>query len=155
MQLVIASGHTVLIDEWNFPLVAQHRWRAYQFAREIWYATTKIAGKTVFMHRLIAGNPQGKEVDHKNGVGLDNRESNLRAATHQQNLANQRLSAKNTSGYRGVTHMPKGRPNRPWKAQIKHKGKCLHLGYYATREEAATVRNERFREIHGEFATTR
>ena len=43
--------------------------------------------------------------------------------------------ADNTTGYFGVYHQP-GQP-RPYKARVKRGGKYVHLGYFATAEEAA------------------
>lgn len=50
------------------------------------YARATIRRKTVMMHRLVIACPAGLEVDHINGVGLDNRRANLRTVTHAQNI---------------------------------------------------------------------
>ncbi len=42
--------------------------------------------KQVYMHRVIMGNPPGKEIDHINHNGLDNRKRNLRICQHRENL---------------------------------------------------------------------
>lgn len=105
----------------------------------------------MYLHRLIMGEPEGLEVDHRNGDGLDNRRQNLRVATHAQNLANQRLSAANTSGFKGVS-FDRTRPNKPWAAYIKHGGRKLFLGRHETREAAAAAYDAKARELFGEFA---
>src|SRR5689334_18791091 len=135
MEITTDNGHTVLIDPEDWPRVRPYRWRAYNF-NGIWYATTTIAATTVYMHRLVMDSPDDREVDHRNGNGLDNRRgTNLRLATHAQNLANQRLSARNTSGYRGVSFAKRRATYaRPWEAQIKHLGKKIGLGYFKTAE---------------------
>ena len=53
-------------------------------------------------------------IDHINGDGLDNRRSNLRIATHTENCRNARLSARNSSGLKGVTLHSEGNYVR-WK----------------------------------------
>lgn len=61
-------------------------------------------GVIVYMHRLIAGTPAGKETDHINGNGLDNRRANLRVATASQNSANTRkprIGRPHSSRYKG------------------------------------------------------
>ena len=45
------------------------------------------------------------------------------------------LVADNTTGYYGVYHQP-GRP-KPYKVELKRGGKNVHLGRFATAEEAA------------------
>ena len=45
------------------------------------------------------------------------------------------LEADNKTGYYGVSHHP-GR-SKPFKAEVKRGGKKVHMGYFATAEEAA------------------
>ena len=45
------------------------------------------------------------------------------------------LVSDNTTGYLGVNHQP-GRP-KPYQAQLKRRGKMVHLGIFATAGEAA------------------
>ena len=45
------------------------------------------------------------------------------------------LVADNATGYLGVCHLP-GR-SKPYKAQVKRGGQMVHLGCFATAEEAA------------------
>ena len=45
------------------------------------------------------------------------------------------LVADNKAGYFGVSHLP-GRP-KPYQARVKRGGKDVHLGSFATAEEAA------------------
>jgi hypothetical protein len=47
------------------------------------------------------------------------------------------LVAKNSSGYLGVQHLDKPGLSKPYKAQVKRGGKNVHLGCFATAEEAA------------------
>ena len=46
------------------------------------------------------------------------------------------LVADNSSGYFGVHHSKPGQP-KPYQARVTRDGKKVHLGYFATAEEAA------------------
>lgn len=75
--------------------------------------------------------PSG-EVDHKNGVRLDNRLANLRDVTHQGNGHNEHGVRKNNkSGFLGVTKS--GKRFLSW---IGMDGKTLYLGSFSTAEAA-------------------
>jgi hypothetical protein len=98
------------------------------------------------MHQILLGKKEGLEIDHINGNGLDNRRSNLRFVTRQQNCWN----AKRKSGrYTGV-HFNKEK--RLWQAQISFKKKCRHIGYFKEEEDAAIAYNVAAQLFRGEFA---
>jgi AP2-like factor (euAP2 lineage) len=66
-------------------------------------------------------------------------------------VAPKRRAAK--SKYRGVTLVENLGPlKKPWKAAITINGRTIHLGYFATEEEAARAYDARAIEVHGEFA---
>jgi len=50
-----------------------------------------------------------------------------------------RKRRNNTSGYIGVTYVPK---NGKWVSKINHNGKSKHIGYYTTKEDAARAYND-------------
>ncbi len=105
--------------------------------------------RNIFLHREILKAPPGRQVDHINGVRLDDRRTNLRLATNAENAQNRTLSPKNSSGYRGVSWC---RGRRKWEAYVRIDGKQRHLGYYGTAEEAAQAA-ERHRERHMPFSS--
>jgi hypothetical protein len=104
--------------------------------------------KTVLMHRVIANLEDGVEVDHKNRDGLDNRCSNLRAATSSQNKMNRGLQSNNTSGYRGIIW---DSINKKWKVNIKVRGVVHWLGRYNDLNKAIEIRQEAEAKYFGEF----
>jgi hypothetical protein len=131
------AGQTfaVLFDAADRDLVAQHRW--YVIASSPpgrFYA--KCGRIELCMHRLIMGVPEGWDVDHINGDGLDNRRSNLRIVSRADNLRNRtRLNRNNSSGFRGVRQIANGR----WRATAHHAGKRRALGCFSTPEEASAA----------------
>jgi hypothetical protein len=104
--------------------------------RLAWYLTTK-------------KDPGFLQIDHINGNRLDNRISNLRAATSSQNGRNRKVNSNNTSGFKGVYYHKKA---RKWTAQIKSHGRSHYLGYFDTPELAHMAYGKAAAELHGDFA---
>lgn len=137
-----------IVDDADFEYIDKLNWC---FTKG--YAAKKVVGnKNLFMHTLIMNCPDNMKVDHKNGDGLDNRRSNLRVCTQQQNTFNQKLSKTNTSGYKGVCYSPYGKRLKRWVAKINKDGKQKHLGYFLTAKEAALAYNVSAKDLFGEFA---
>jgi hypothetical protein len=103
------------------------------------------------MHRVIMNAPADRFVDHKHGEGLDNRKENLRIVTCAQNQYNRRkMTTRQTSSkYKGVYF----RKNyKKYCAQIRYKGKRMHLGYFDNETDAAKAYDEAAKKLFGEFA---
>lgn len=105
------------------------------------YVRIMLARELYYAHRLawlyMTGSLPPEQIDHINGNKTDNRLANLRAVTNFENQKNQRKPVSNTSGIIGVVwHKTKNK----WNAQIKHKGRSIHLGYFTDIEEAAAAR---------------
>jgi hypothetical protein len=96
----------------------------------------------------MTGEWPDRDVDHINLCRSDDRWSNLRLATRGQNMANAEMRLDNTSGFRGVTWDD---AHNKWRAQVHHNGKTHYCGLYATREEAATARDQKALLLFGEF----
>ena len=108
------------------------------------YRRVGIKGKIYQEHRIIMmlcfGHiPENAEIDHINHVRNDNRLANLRFATQRENLKNQSVSSKSTTGVTGV-YFNKSR--NKFIAQIKVSRQVHYLGCYNTLEEAAAARAE-------------
>jgi hypothetical protein len=107
-----------------------------------------------YIHRLVAiafiPNPNNKsDVDHIDGNKSNNNVSNLRWATHSENLINISKSKQNTSGVKGV-HFRKDK--QKYQATITIFNKRVHIGYFSTIEEAKEARIKCVQENFGEFA---
>lgn len=98
------------------------------------------------MHRDILKT--NLDVDHKNRDGLDNRRSNLRKATRQQNSANSiKKHFGKDSKFKGVC-----RSRDHWRAQIVVNYKAIFIGCFATEIKAAEAYDREAKKHFGKFA---
>jgi len=99
------------------------------------YVIIEIDGKPRRAHRLavlwMTGEWPERDVDHENLTRHDNRWSNLRPATEQENGANRRALKNNACGVKGVY-----RVGRRWRASIRVDYKLINLGTFSKKEEA-------------------
>lgn len=124
--------------------------------RSTTYAKTHNNRKTIYLHRLILGlsdAPGSVYVDHIDHNGLNNSRTNLRITDNKGNQRNsrKRLSAKNTSSYKGV-HKRSHNKSNPWEAYITLSDHKKYLGSYRTEAEAATAYNQAATELFGPYA---
>jgi hypothetical protein len=91
---------------------------------------------TLQLHRLIIGDvPLGMQIDHINGNGLDNRRSNLRVTTPQENSHNSVHKSK--TGFKGVWYNPK---TGKYRSRLTVGGRRILLHeWLSTAEEAALL----------------
>ncbi len=148
--IFLTQGKVAEIDGEDSDLVTIN-WTAAK-RKKTWYATGRIDGKPVYLHREIGrrkGIPDDSQVDHKDNCGLSNRRSNLRAANNSQNSCNRSRQSNNTSGFKGVAFC---RQTNRWKAYIVIDKKQRWLGRFDTAEEASFAYSQAAIEIHAEFA---
>jgi hypothetical protein len=93
--------------------------------------------------------PDGFQIDHIDGDGLNNQKSNLRIGTHQQNIMNRTKQRNNTSGYKGVSF---DKSTNKFVAQIGYNKKGIHIGSFKTAILAARAYDVEAIKYHGEFA---
>jgi len=94
----------------------------------------------------MTGEWPATTIDHKDRVRSNNRWSNLRLATKQQQQENRSRARNNTSGVTGVTRVRYGKSFR-WRAQFERKQpdgsrKTFYLGFFDDFELAEFVRSE-------------
>jgi len=105
------------------------------------YRQVNINYKPTTVHRIIwlwyHGELPPHHIDHINRDKLDNRISNLRLATAQENTRNSKLSKNNKSGVNGVFWSER---TGKWIAKIKVDRENIWLGYHKTLLDAAAAR---------------
>ncbi len=114
------------------------------------YSSRKDGLNNKLLHRIIMGEPDGKEVDHINGNKRDNRRENLRLCNKSENNRNRGKKSTNTSGFKGVSWIKR---EGKWQAQISvGDGKSKHLGYFDDPETAYRSYCAAATKFHGKFA---
>lgn len=146
-----------VVDKEDEAELLLYDWDPYRSTNS-WYAQamTRVGGKytSVKMHRLLTDAPRGRQVDHRNLNGLDNRKRNLRVADASLNKAN----CKKPAGRNGKTPLSRYKGVRPakasgrWSAGIRVRGVDIHLGTHNSEWEAAQAYNAAATEHFGEFA---
>ena len=147
----LSKGKVAIVDAADHDWLSQWKWKA-NVVRGQWRAVRTPSGSTnstIYMHRAIMAAPASKFVDHINHDALDNRRSNLRLATPQQNQCNRKSQVGATSKFLGVhIHSQSGK----WTAQVTLNGKRKHLGLFDCEEDAARAYDAAARLAHGQFA---
>lgn len=150
IEIPLTRGLVALVDDGDALAMGAYSWHAHPDTRT-WYASRTIrypdgSHSTQQMHALITGLTM---VDHRNGNGLDNRRSNLRAATQSQNMMNIRKFADTSSRFKGVNW---DRDRECWRAQIRVSGRNRSLGRFTDEVKAALAYDCAARINFGEFA---
>ena len=145
-EIKLTQGKSAIVDDEDYEGLNRFKWFAEQRGNTF-YARSK---SSTYMHRFILGLEQGdgKEIDHKDGNGLNNCRENLRLCTRSQNNINGRVR-KGTSKYKGVCW---DKRDKKWKARISIDKKRISLGNWLSEIGAARAYDIKATELHGEFA---
>lgn len=116
------------------------------------YCRIKIDGQEYLSHRLawlyIYGVMPKDGIDHINNIKTDNRITNLREATHFQNMRNRLLTVKNNTGYKGVSFCKRA---KKFKVGITFNKIQIHLGYFIDAKSASLAYEAYGKKLHGDF----
>ncbi len=149
VSLVPLTQNTdAIVDAEDLISLSECRWNVSSQGK-LRYARRKNKGKTVYMHREIMNIPNGVQIDHINGNGLDNRKVNLRICNHSQNQQNRAKRGNKSSRFKGVDWH---KLSKKWRARICINRKRIHIGYYNSENEAAKAYDQKAVELFGEFA---
>jgi hypothetical protein len=143
-RIPLGDGRYALVDAADYEQLSQWTWHG-----EDGYAVRCEKGKRVYMHRQITNPPDGLSVDHVNRCRADNRRSNLRICTHQQNMYNRAKRAGSISRFKGVGFRKR---DQKWYAELGATRKPIWLGFFDEEVEAARAYDAKAVEHFGEFA---
>ena len=155
LKEIVKNKDLVKINIWDNDLIVykcgyvfkkdkhRNKWKIMNFVKYKTYKSIKLINKGITknfsIHRLvyyafnqstfdIFNSSKDNSIDHINGNTLDNRLSNLRNVTHQQNHFNEKKC-------KGYCYDPRKKVKK-YASQIRYNGKTIHLGMYKTKEEA-------------------
>lgn len=153
MEIIVWSKgepYTVLVDEEDYTRIVESGGRVgIQRSKCNIYARITLGRKNQRqLHRWLLNPPEGMDVDHWDGNGLNNQRSNLRIVTRSKNLQNKRKT-RGSSEYKGVSWH---RQSSKWLVHIKSGGRYKHLGVFIGEEDAAKAYDSAARLAFGEFA---
>ena len=151
-EIQLTQGKKTIVCDCHYDLVKGYKWHHHQgyASRTINKSANEPTSRIVFMHQLIGG----VGYDHKDLDGLNNQCSNLRPATHSQNMANRKSKRVSSTGYRGVYMNTRAyrKTKKPYEVQIRFDKKIKSFGYFSDVKEAARVYNREIVRLFGEFA---
>ncbi len=157
MKLIeLTQDRLAIVDDEDFDWLSKWNWHYWRGKKaKTGYAMRKTLGpkrKTVRMQVAVMKRhkrwKRGREVDHIDTCGCDNRKVNLRLASRNGQTANSGLRTDSTSGVRGVSwHKKAGK----WEAYIHTNGKRKHLSLFDDFDEAVEARRRAEIKYFGEY----
>lgn len=130
-ELPLTNGGCALVDDEDYEQLSSIKWWSHKGKRTR-YVERRVGKDHQLLHRFIMTPPEGMEIDHINGDGLDNRRCNLRIVTCRGNGQNRHQ--EKSSKYPGVCKNS-GR-GKKWRSYIMIEGKWKHLGFFDKEEDA-------------------
>ncbi len=148
----LTQGKFAIVDAEDYERLNQWNWHICDKGSRV-YACRSCRknghNNKIWMHRVVLNAPNGTEVDHTNGNGLDNRRANVRLCNHSENSYNRRRCKNKTSKYKGVSWFQSG---NKWRVTIRVNKKQISLGYFKSEVEAALTYDRAAIKYFGSFA---
>ncbi|MBN2591650.1 MAG: HNH endonuclease [Sedimentisphaerales bacterium] len=152
-RIKLTKGKYAIVDPEDFGWLSEYKWHCTNYgyaARKIPRKLRKGSEQSIMMHRELCPVDDDLFVDHINRIRNDNRKSNLRPATRQQNNWNSKQNRKKSNTqYTGI-HWNNNR--KKWQVQLTVNGKQRGFGYYTDEIEAAKAYDKVAKKYRGEFA---
>lgn len=159
MRLIpLTKGQSAIVDDEDYQWLLTWKWHYHKNKHSrVGYARRRaiVSGKVVLlrMHREILKRHRklirGRQVDHRDCDGINNRKRNLRVTGSRGNRQNVKTYRNNTTGFKGVhRYKATGR----FSAGIRVNGLRIHLGYFSDRLDAARAYDRAAKRHFGRFA---
>lgn len=142
----VKRGLYTIVSDKDYKRLLQWKWYLNAFGYVQRLDENK---KVILMHRVILEAKTGEICDHRNGNRIDNRRSNLRICTTQENVRNRDAGKNSKSGFKGVSW---DKNSQMWRAKIVYQRKDYILGYFTDIRDAIVAYNKSALKYHGEFA---
>ena len=131
------DGQYFYIDSEDYEKVKEYCWHPDHYGH--WVAYNPTNRKFLRLNVLIMNFPTNMDVDHIDGKKYDNRKTNLRVCSHQQNSFNRKVPTNNTSGFIGVSW---DKSKKSWTSSLKENDEIRLLKRYKNKEDAIKARLE-------------
>lgn len=146
------SGEPFYFDIEDYDKIKQYCWSINEYG----YVKTSVyidnnTSRTIRMHRLIMDVLDNDDVvvDHIGHNCRDNRKSQLRICTQDDNTYNTITRSTNTSGFKGVSWDIE---KQKWLVQIWANNKKIHIGRYNNINDAIKARKDAEEKYHKEYS---
>ena len=128
-----------IIDKEDYDLVSKYTWRITQKRQKFYVLSgSSKKGTNIYLHNLFLPLKEGYEVDHIDGNSLNNKKSNLRYTTRQENIDNTIATRiDNQIGIRGVCYDKK---SHMYQVDFSYHNKRYYMKPWKTVEEAIYCR---------------
>ena len=146
------TGREFYFDVDDFEKIKNYTWYEHHQIGSYYALETRdpYTGKKIRMSHLVTNTIGSTEIiEHIDRNPFNNKKSNLRHATCQENSRNRSLGRNNKSGIIGVFF---DKDKRKWSATITINGKSTILGWFKDKDEAIKVRLDAEKKYYGEFA---
>ena len=155
-EIPLTQGQVAIVDDVDYEFLMQWKWCANNHKgtyRAMRNTSASKSAKSVshYMHRVIAERMGilAPSIDHKDRDTMNNRRSNLRAATVSQQNHNQGRRRDNTSGYKGVYW---SKPHKKWRPYVTDQGRKHYFGLFDDPAEAYEAYKKKKLELAGKFS---